>query len=189
MNRWSFVYIFAKNGLYCFLIGYIGTELTVRLFYDSIYIALIKGRSILEIPYRKIDKYSVLKLEASENQGVSEESTRYVTNGGNNIGQNDNSNQQGYWFRIRKFIIDQFRKFRIYVTKIYKWEDDFRYTTIVICTYTILFIFLLHLTCNLIFLYTRENNNYINYLKRILERILDIGMLIDILHNRISFLF
>jgi len=154
----------------------------MRLFYDSIYIAHKKGRSIWEITYRKIDKYSVLKN--SENR-----SNERVTSGGNNIVRSDNLDQEGCWFSIRKFFTDQFREFRIYVTKIYTWEDNFRYTTIVICTYTTAFIFLLYLTCNLIFLYTTEKKNYITSLKRILERILNIGMLIEILHNRVSVFF
>jgi hypothetical protein len=162
--------------LYYILVGYIGAELTVRLSYDSIHIAHKYGRKITERTYRKIDQYSFSKAKMKE---CVKNRNKDVRSGGNNIAKNDNLEPQECWISIRKFIIKHFRQFRMYITKIYKWEDDFRFTTIVISTYTITFIFLLHLTFTFIFLYTTETTNYITYIKHIVERILKIGMSIE----------
>jgi len=163
-------------GLYYILIGYIGAELTVRLLYDSIHIARKYHRKITKRTYRKIDQYSFSKAKMEE---CVKNRNKDVTSGGNNIAKSDNLEAEGCWISIRNFIIDHFRQFRTYITEIYKWEDDFRFTTIVISIYTITFIFLFHLTFTFIFLYTTETTNYNTYIKHIVERILKIGMLIE----------
>jgi hypothetical protein len=170
---WSIGYGFAKNGVYCFLIGYIAAELTIRLFYDSMYIARKNGRNIWDLVHRKIDKYSYLM--DYQNKRILRKSNKRVTIGGNNIAENDNSPQQGCWVRTRRFLIDHFRK---YANRIYQMEDDFRFTTMVICTFTVAFIILIHLTSTFIFLYTTQKKSYISYSQHIFELILNIGMLL-----------
>jgi hypothetical protein len=144
----------------------------MRLGYDSIYIILKKGKNIGDILPRKIEQYSFpkeyMKKCCSEN----------ATTAKVKIPKNDHLNRQGYWFRIRKYIIDHVRE---YANKIYEWEDDFRYTTIAICTYTVAFIFLFYLTGTVILLYTTETKGYLLYTKSMFEHILNIGMLIEIL--------
>lgn len=62
--------------------------------------------------------------------------------------------------------------------EIYKWKDDFRYVTIVVCIYTEAVIILVHLTCSTIFLYTTQKTTYIAGLKYIFELLFNIGTLI-----------
>jgi hypothetical protein len=152
--------------------------LAVRLVYDSVYIARQKGRKIYDLTYRTIDKYS-FSIDY-ENKLLLRNSNRHATTGGNNIAESASLDQQGCWFRTQKFIVNNFRK---YANRIYQWEDDFRFTTIIICTYTIAFVFLFRLTFTCIFLSTTQQKSYISYQKYIFERILNIGMWILILFD------
>ncbi len=45
---------------------------------------------------------------------------------------------------------------------IYQWDDDFRFTTLAICTYTVAIIFLYYLACTLVFLYISSVRYYID---------------------------
>jgi hypothetical protein len=174
MHLWSFVYCVAKNTLYYCLIGYICAELIVRVFYDSIYITR-ENESVWDVPLRKIDQYSY-RVNKEENTFVRKRKNR-ITSGGNNVAQSANRNEQGCCSRIRKYLIDRFRKS---VSGMYTWEEDFRFTTIVICTYTIAYIFLIHLTFNLMFFYTTDRTIYMTYLIQLVERILNISMFTEI---------
>ena len=101
---------------------------------------------------------------------------RQITTGQNNIAENENNfEQEGCWVRTRRYIIDHIRK---YLHKIYQWEDTFRFTTMIISTYTVAFIILIHLTSTFIFLYTTQKKSYMSYSRNIFNLMLNIGMLL-----------
>lgn len=58
---------------------------------------------------------------------------------------------------------------------IYKWDENFRYSTIVLSTYLVNYIILFHLTCIFSFLYTTRKMNSLSFITNILEKILDIS--------------
>ncbi len=204
---WSILECTVKNMLYYGFNGYICAELITRVFYDSIYSARKRNKSIWDVPPRReIDQYSFTSLLIKK---MSEKAHDVVTSGGNTVVQNENAstlveehtdsanetialmnpngtstresvNEQGCWSKIQKFLLDKFRKFRKDVTGIYTWDEIFRYTTIVICTYAIAYVLLAYLTFNLIFFYTTGKTNYMTYFKQLVERILNISMFIEI---------
>jgi hypothetical protein len=129
----------------------------MRLFHDSIHIAWNRGRTIWDIPHRIIDEYS---FHADHKKKC------FVRNSNKDAG-NANLDQQGCWNSIRQC-----------ANSIYEWDNDFRFTTIAISTYTVAFIFLFHLTGTVILLYKTQTNSFIRYTKHIFELILNIGMFI-----------
>jgi hypothetical protein len=137
----------------------------MRLFYDSIHIGRKRGRTIWDIPHREIEQYS-FHADHKNKRFIQDSKINEATGANSNAGS-ANLDQQGYWFRIRK-----------HASSIYEWEKDFRFTTIAVSTYTVAFIFLFHLTGNVIILYETQTNSYIHYIKRIFELILNIGMFI-----------
>jgi hypothetical protein len=149
----------------------------MRLFYDSMYIAVRKrGKKIWEIPHRTIDEYSY-KADRPKKCFLRNPKKTIATEANNNA-ENTNSDNKGCWNSIRK-----------YVTSIYECDDKFRYTTMVICTYTLAYLFLFHLTGTIIVLYQTQTNSYIQYIKDIFEVMLHIGMFIRIFLDQISVLF
>jgi inner membrane protein involved in colicin E2 resistance len=139
----------------------------MRLFYDSMYIPVRKrGKEIWDIPHKTIEEYS-FKADRQNKRFIRNLNKKTVT---------DNSNQQGCWNSIRK-----------YITSIYEWDNKFRYTTIVICTYTVAYIFLFHLTGTVILLYNTQTNSYIQYIKDIFKVMLHIGMYIRIFLDQFFF--
>lgn len=167
MYFWSFIYWIVKNMLHYFLIGYVCSELIVRVFYDSIYIARKRNEYIWKVPLRKIDQYS-FKTNEDNTEFIRNPNER-ITSGGYNITRSGN---QGCCSTIWKDLINRLRK---WITEIYTWENDFRFTTVVICTYTIAYVFLGHLTFNLVFFYTTDRRIYMTYLIELIERILNIS--------------
>ena len=120
----------------------------MRFFYDSIYIGRKRG-DFPTILYRPIDQYSY-RPNSKKKRFERAEPRR--------------PNSQGYWINISK-----------YLDRIYQWDDTFRFTTIVICTYTVALIFLFHLTGSIILLYQYPTNNPIRYVKQLFEFLLNIG--------------
>ncbi|CAF4415024.1 unnamed protein product [Rotaria sp. Silwood2] len=51
----------------------------------------------------------------------------------------------------------------------YNWDDDFRYTTIATCTYTVAFVFLYYLACTSVFLYMSRTKGHITFIKSYIE--------------------
>ena len=127
----------------------------MRLLYDSTYIAHKRGKSIRNIPRRKIDEYS---FKVNKEKKCFERTDKPDH-------RSSNSKSKGYWIRIKK-----------HVDSIYRWDNKFRFTTIVICTYTVAFIFLFHLTGTVILLYQTPTNVYIRYARDIFQFLLNIGM-------------
>jgi hypothetical protein len=139
----------------------------MRLFYDSIYIARERKKKIWKIPCRTIDEYSYKVDREKQCIIISEKKI-----------ENKNSKQKGFLNRIRKF-----------VTSLYIWDDTFRYTTMVVCTYTVAYLILFHLTGTTILLYNSQTNSYIRYIKETFQVTLHIGMFRRIFHDEISVCF
>jgi hypothetical protein len=73
---------------------------------------------------------------------------------------------------------------------IYRKDETFFYSSMVISTYTVNFLILYHLTCTFSFLYTTRMMSPISFITNIIEQILSIGQLIDFhLNNLILFYF
>jgi hypothetical protein len=140
--------------LHCFFFGYITAELAVRFAYDSIYMAP-RTNSNNRIPTDIGDNDFTLqrtnKNEQHTENGQLIEEEQSATN--------DNVDPPAQC-----------------CSSIYEWEKDFRFVTIVLCTYTVAYILLIHLTCTFIFLYTTQKTSYIAFLKYILGSILKGGM-------------
>ncbi len=69
-----------------------------------------------------------------------------------------------------------FQKFR---DRIYRGDENFFYSSLVISTYTVNFVILYHLACTFSFLYTTRMMSPISFIMNIFEQILNIGQLID----------
>jgi hypothetical protein len=126
----------------------------MRLFYDSMYVAWKREKTIWEIPCRTIDEYS---YEVNRKKQCFIITKKKI--------ETKNSKQKGFINSIRKFL-----------TLLYTWDDTFRYTTVAVCTYTVAYLFLFHLTGTVILLYNTQKNSYIQYINAIFDVILDIGM-------------
>jgi hypothetical protein len=64
------------------------------------------------------------------------------------------------------------------IYRIYRWDENFLYSSMAISTYTVNFIILYHLTCAFSFLYTTRMMSPISFMTNIFEQILSIGQLI-----------
>jgi len=56
------------------------------------------------------------------------------------------------------------------------WDDDFHFTTIATCTYTVAVVFLYYLSCTFVFLYVSQTTGYISFVKYYIETTFNIGM-------------
>jgi hypothetical protein len=59
------------------------------------------------------------------------------------------------------------------------WDDDFGYTTMITCTYTVAIIVLYYLACTLIFLYISRTKGHISFIRYYIETTFNIGMTIE----------
>jgi hypothetical protein len=101
------------------LLSYIGAEFFVRFVYDSYLIHYIKKPNNSEQPITPGDGFDMhFSVSSSENDS------------------NSNNLYSKCWSNILKL-----------TDKIYKWDKDFRYTTIAMCAYSIAFVLLYYLTC------------------------------------------
>jgi hypothetical protein len=157
LRSWSFVCGLLRNILHYFLIGRIGAELTMRLFWKVSSSAEIEEYSL---PKNEMEKYFV---KDSEEEGG---------NGNFKTEVDDNTDQAECFSGICKSITDFFQK---RLEKIYKCDEKFRFTTVAICTYTVAYVFLFHLIGTLITLYTTQRKSYMHYKRYVFESLLNIG--------------
>ena len=64
--------------------------------------------------------------------------------------------------------------YRKYREKIYTWDEEFLYSSMVISVYTVNFLILYHLACTFSFLYTTRMMSPISFITKCLEQLLDI---------------
>lgn len=151
---WLLVYNSIKNFVHYSFVGYVSGELTIRLLYDSIYINCKRGKKISHIPYRAIEQYS---YKADRKKKCFIRDLKQNT-------ENINSDNSGCWKQIRR-----------YCNMIYRYDPNFRYTTIAVCIYTLAYLFLFHLTGAIVLLYSERQNGYIQYIEKFFEVMLDIS--------------
>jgi len=62
-----------------------------------------------------------------------------------------------------------------FLDSIYHWDDDFRFTSMATCTYTVAFVFLYYLACTLVFLYISRTTGHISFVRYYIETTFNIG--------------
>ena len=159
-----------KNIPHFVLLSYIGAELFVRFFYDSIYLPLKRKGSIWSPPIGEDDEVSFARAYVTQllsrghrSQPMAPEQSkpsRASTESPEEVLTADKSDRA----RVQK-VLDS----------IYQWNDNFRFSTMATCTYTVAFVFLYYLTCSFIFLYVSRTTGHTSSLKAFVEYMLQIG--------------
>ncbi len=62
-----------------------------------------------------------------------------------------------------------------FLDSIHHWDDDFRFTTMATCTYTVAVIFLYYLACTLVFLYISRTTGHISFVRYYIGTTFNIG--------------
>jgi hypothetical protein len=65
--------------------------------------------------------------------------------------------------------------FQKFINYFYHFDDDFRFTTMAMCTYTVAFVFLYYLACTFVFLYVTRTTGHAAFLKFYFESTFDVG--------------
>ncbi|CAF4181382.1 unnamed protein product [Rotaria sp. Silwood2] len=164
LGTWFIIYGLIKNIPHFFFLSYIGAELCVRFVYDSIYVPIKKKKSIWSAPIVQTDelefvKYYVTKL-FRRNRHISRMNTQQYTNTNNLIDYEHETYQENLinQSRVKKFL-----------NFFYNWSDDFRFTTIATCTYSVAFVFLYYLACTFFFLYTSRTTGHMTFIRSYIE--------------------
>jgi hypothetical protein len=175
LGTWFIIYGLIKTTPHFLFLSFTVAELWVRLVYDSIYVQIKKKKSIWSTPDEQIDevelsKYYVTKLLRLTYRST-ERTTKQNTNTNSSLDkhkaeQEEKANQS----KLRKFI-----NYIYHSIYIYHWNDDFRFTTMVMCTYTVAFVFLYYLTCTFIFLNISRTTGYTSFLKSYIESSAKVG--------------
>ncbi len=141
----------------------------MRLIYDSIYVQIKKKKSIWSTPHEQLaeaelSKYYVTKLLRRNHRST--QSTAQQNTDTDSSSDEHESDQE------EKANQSKNRKFTDYI---YHWNNDFRFTTMVLCTYTVAFVFLYYLTCTFIFLNISRTTGHISFLKSYIESFAKVG--------------
>ncbi|UJR37331.1 hypothetical protein I4U23_030039 [Adineta vaga] len=166
LGTWFIVYGLIKNIPHFFLLSYISAELCVRFIYDSIYVPYRKQRSIWSAPIAQLDecefsKYYVTKLLRRNRR------FQQISLGQNEKTNLDNLIDHEHEAQMQN-TLNQSRVKRFFDC-IYHSDDDFRFTTIATCTYTVAVVFLYYLACTFVFLYLSRTAGHISFLKFYIE--------------------
>ncbi len=112
----------------------------------------------LECAGTNVRNLSQSNLNRSKSQGAGQQNTNVVTDAGDELENKANQSCP------RKFF-----------NSIYTWDEDFHFTTMVICTYTVAIVFVYYLTCTFVFLYTTRTTGHMAFLKSYIESSANIG--------------
>jgi hypothetical protein len=142
----------------------------VRFAYDAIYVPKKKKESIWLAPIVQLDesefaKYYVTKL-FRRNHHNTQRITQQKTNLDNLIDHEHEAEQQN------KANQSHFKRF---VNYFYHFDDDFRFTTLAMCTYTVAVVFLYYLACTFVFLYVSRTTGHVAFLKFYFESTFNVG--------------
>ena len=161
-----------KNIPHFFLLSYISGELCVRFIYDSVYVPMRKKRTIWSAPVVELDdseysKYYVTKLFRRNHRSqriapVQDEKVKLenLVDYEHDVELQNTINRS----RVKKFF-----------DHIYHSNNDFRFTTIATCTYTVAIVFLYYLACTFAFLYLSRTAGHISFLKFYIESTFNVG--------------
>ena len=169
MGTWFIIYGLIKNIPHFFFLSYIGAELCVRFAYDSIHVPLKKGKSIWSAPIVESDesefaKYYVMKLFRRREKRSMLISSRTKSDDLIDHEHHAEQEQRANQSRLRQLI-----------NYIYHTDDDFRFTTIAMCTYTVAVVFLYYLAATFVFLYTTRTTGHVAFLKFYFETTYNVG--------------
>ena len=134
-----------KNIPYLILLSYICAELCVRFVYDSIYIPIKKKQSLWSMPVAESDESAFAKY--------------YVTRLFRTTPRTEVERS-----RIKKFF-----------NSIYRRDDDFRFPTIIICTYTTVIVFTYYLVCTWVLPILSESIEHPSLIRYLNETTFNIG--------------
>ncbi len=169
-GTWFTIYGLIKNIPHFILLSYISAELCVRFGYDSIYVPCKKKQSIWSSPVAQPDESAFAKY--------------YVTK---LFRRNIRSYQRAYAADVNIDELDDFEheaelqrkanqsRVKKFFDWIYHWDDDFRFTTIATCTYTVAIIFLYYLACTFVFLYASKTTDHMSFIAYYIEMIFNIS--------------
>jgi hypothetical protein len=162
LGTWFIIYGLIKNMPHFFFLSYIGAELCVRFIYDSIFIPIREKRSIWSSPVVQSDEsqfaeYYVLKLFR-----------RNVRSKKRFMRQQSAQRNSTDRYRLLSIISEGTRLQQLF-DHIYQWDDDFQFSTLATCTYTVAIVFLYYLTCTFTFLYLSRTTAHISLLKLFIE--------------------
>jgi len=165
------IYGLIKNTPHFVLLSYLCAELFLRFAYDALYVPCKKAQRIWSVPIEPLDesifaKYYVTKLLRRKRH----------SNQTNTIPQNTNTDNlvdHEYDAELQNRADQSYVK--IFLNSIYHWDDDFRFTTMTICTYTVAIVFLYYLACTFVFLYVSRTTGHISFLRSFVESTFNIG--------------
>ena len=143
------------------LLSYTTAELWIRFIYDSIYIPWRGGKSIFSLrPFQDDEsKFAVRYVtKLFRRRGKEDEAWKNLKNHIAHI----RLNFTNLYSSIVSIVIEMF----YYV---YAWQDHYRSTTLVVCTYTVAFTFLYHVACIITFFYISQTMDYIVFFKSYIE--------------------
>jgi len=164
LGTWFIIYGLVKNTPHFGLLSYITAELCVRFVYDSIYVPLKKKQSIWLSPVAQLDEYAFAKFYVTRLFRRNVHTARRA-----DLEEVDIDDLIDYEHENRSQAKRKPSKIKKYLNEIYTWNDDFRFTTIATCTYTVAVVFLYYLACTLVFLYTSRTAGHISFIRGIYE--------------------
>jgi len=165
------VYGLIKNLPHFFFLSYIGAELCVRFGYDSVYVPLKKNESIWSAPIVQSDESEFAKYYVTKLFRRNPHRSQIFTD--RNINADDVIDYEHVMELQNRANQSRFQKF---INSIYHFDDDFRFTTLAMCTYTVAFVFLYYLSCTFVFLYISRTTGHVAFLKFYFESTFNIGM-------------
>ncbi|CAF3690473.1 unnamed protein product [Rotaria sordida] len=169
LGTWFIVYGLIKTTPHFIFLSYIGAELCVRFAYDSVYVPLKKKQSIWTASVVQQDEFEFSKYYVTKlfRRNLEEKQQRYQkimsSNDLNNQLHGIPSKKKVYPSRVKKFF-----------NWIYPWHEDFRFTTIATCTYTVALVFLYYLACTFVFLYVSRTTGHTAFIRYYIESTLNI---------------
>jgi hypothetical protein len=95
------------------------------------------------------------------------------------VAKNDSQNLIDHEHEAHQQHEVQESRVRRFFRSIYDSDDQFRFTTMATCTYTVAIVFLYYLACTFIFFYTSRTVGHISFLKHYIESTLNIGEIFD----------
>ncbi|CAF4499532.1 unnamed protein product [Rotaria socialis] len=171
LGSWFIVYGLIKTSPHFIFLSYIGAELCVRFGYDSLYVPIKKNLSIWIAPVVQQDElefstYYVKKLFRKNLKAKQKEHQRMtaLAKRKGDVVTDRQTEEEMKRSPLKKFFDEH----------IYRWDEDFRFTTIATCTYTVAIVFLYYVACTFVFLYISRTTGHISFIRYYLESTLDV---------------
>ncbi len=158
----------------------------MRFAYDSIYVSLRKHRSTWSVLNEQVNDFEFVKSYVGKLFRQKHRPSQIFIQQNTNINKEDEQQNKANqsWLKkrinsiyiwLKKRIISIYIRLKKRITSIYVWDDDFRFTTMVVCTYTVAIVFLYYLACTFVFLYISRTTGHIAFLKSYIESSGNVG--------------